>query len=117
MGTLSDACLVLANPTRVPTIEDMRKVASTVVCRNLDHWSTDDQWQVSMPDGEEIEVVAVGGRDRAFVAVATSKRYMRLYSNNGVPQMMFSLTGPIVSLAARDEQLMVVFHQVGCVAG
>eukprot|EP00049_Salpingoeca_infusionum_P026056 m.23438 g.23438 ORF g.23438 m.23438 type:complete len:1084 (-) comp8501_c0_seq2:2108-5359(-) len=110
MGSLSEQVLALAAPSHVPDSNDTRDHPSVLFCRNIKHWSTDETWQTFLPEGEEIEALAVGGGDTAFVAVATSKRYIRLFSANGIPMHVFCVDGPIVAMAAFESKLMMIYH-------
>jgi chromosome transmission fidelity protein 4 len=89
---------------------DERDNPSVLFCRNINHWATDDSWQIFFPEGEEIELVTVGGGETGFVAAATSKQVVRLYTTTGVPKYVFQLDGPVVSMAAKDELLFVAYH-------
>lgn len=51
--------------------------------------------------------MAVGS---SFVAVATNKRFLRVFTIGGVQRHVFSLPGPVVCMSGRDCQLMVVYH-------
>eukprot|EP00051_Salpingoeca_urceolata_P016320 m.215900 g.215900 ORF g.215900 m.215900 type:complete len:1114 (+) comp18647_c1_seq1:271-3612(+) len=110
LGSLGEHTFALAGPSRTPTSEDERDHPSVLFCQNIQHWGNDSSWQIFFPQSEEVEVVAVGGGETGFVAVATNKRYLRLYSNNGTPKHVMCLEGPVVSMAAFDEQLFVVYH-------
>lgn len=46
-----------------------------------------------------------------WVAVATDQRNVRLLSVGGVQMELFSIPGPVVSLAGHHDQLLVVFHR------
>ena len=52
--------------------------------------------------------MAAGSGDGSFVAVATSRQFVRLFSNNGVALDVFSIDGPIVTMAAHENLLMIV---------
>lgn len=117
VGALSENCFVLGGPSRTPDGVDERDNPSVLFCRCINHWATDVSWQIFFPEGEEIEAVAVGGGETGFVAAATNKQMVRLYSTTGVPKFIFSLDGPVVSMAAKDEQLLVVYHQAAIAGG
>lgn len=46
----------------------------------------------------------------SFVAVATDKRFLRLFTMGGVQRDIFSLPGPVVCMSGHRDQLMAVFH-------
>ncbi len=54
----------------------------------------------------------MGGGSTGFVAVFTTKGYLRVYSLNGIPKMMLSIDGPGVSITAKDETIFVAYHNV-----
>jgi chromosome transmission fidelity protein 4 len=117
VGALSETCFVMGGPSRSPNGVDERDNPSVLFCRSINHWATDDSWQIFFPEGEEIEVVAVGGGETGFVAAATNKQMVRLYTTTGIPKFIFTLDGPVVSMAAKDEQLLVVYHQASTAGG
>lgn len=53
------------------------------------------------------QAVATGS---SFVAVATDKRFLRVFTIGGVQRDILSLPGPVVCMSGHKEQLMVVFH-------
>jgi len=109
VAALSDKAFVLGSPSRSPTAEDERDNPSALFCQNVGGWSTDATWQIVFEE-EEVEIVAVGGGMTGFVAAATSKRFLRLYSMSGVARHIICLDGPIVSMSANEEHLMAVYH-------
>eukprot|EP00043_Microstomoeca_roanoka_P017979 m.189568 g.189568 ORF g.189568 m.189568 type:complete len:1080 (+) comp16746_c1_seq1:144-3383(+) len=111
MGALTPQLVALAALSHAPTEDDPRDHPSVLFVRNIGHWSTDESWQLFFPEGEEIECVAVGNGDVSFVAAATSKRYVRIFSNNGVAQHVICLDGPVVTMAAHNTKLMIIYHR------
>eukprot|EP00047_Mylnosiga_fluctuans_P014704 m.40581 g.40581 ORF g.40581 m.40581 type:complete len:1133 (+) comp5621_c0_seq1:33-3431(+) len=103
MGALSDHSLALAAPS---CSDPDHTNPSVLFCRPYDARAADEPWHVYFPEGEEIEALAVGA---AFVAVVTSKRYVRVYSITGTVRMVFSLEGDVVCISAMDENLVVVY--------
>uniref|UniRef100_A0A670HTC5 WD repeat and HMG-box DNA-binding protein 1 n=1 Tax=Podarcis muralis TaxID=64176 RepID=A0A670HTC5_PODMU len=61
-----------------------------------------------MLQNEEIEAVCLG---QGWAACATSTLLLRLFTNGGVQKDIFSLPGPVVSMAGHGEQLLVAFHK------
>ena len=45
-----------------------------------------------------------------WVAVATDKRLVRLFSIGGMQREVIAVPGPVVCLAAHGNQLLVVYH-------
>jgi chromosome transmission fidelity protein 4 len=54
---------------------------STVFYRPFDAWAPQSDWTVTLPKGEEATCIAIGN---TFVAVATSKWLLRIFSFSGI---------------------------------
>lgn len=63
---------------------------------------------MDMPKDEEIEAICLG---QGWAACATTALLVRVFSVGGVQREIFSLPGPVVSMAGHGEQLMVVYHR------
>lgn len=63
------------------------------------------RWTLS--DGEAAQAVAVG---RGWVAVASSRNLLYIYSCAGMPCATFALAGPVLALSGNDALLGVVYH-------
>lgn len=61
-----------------------------------------------MPENEDIEAICLG---QGWAAAATSALLLRLFSIGGVQKEIFSLPGPVVSMAGHGEQLFIVYHR------
>lgn len=61
-----------------------------------------------MPKDEDIEAVCLG---QGWAACATSALLVRVFTVGGVQKEIFSLPGPVVSMAGHGEQLMVIYHR------
>ena len=46
----------------------------------------------------------------SFGAVATDKRFLRVFTIGGVQRHVLSVPGPVVCMSGHKNQLMVVFH-------
>ena len=46
----------------------------------------------------------------SFAAVATNKRFLRVFTIGGVQRHIFSFPGPVVCMSGYRDQLMVVYH-------
>ncbi|XP_071476243.1 WD repeat and HMG-box DNA-binding protein 1-like [Diadema antillarum] len=80
---------------------------SLLMCYHFSSWDNHKEWSTTMPEGENIKALAVG---EGWVAVATDKRLVRLYTTSGIQLQVFSLPGPVVCVAAHGKQLMLAFH-------
>ena len=70
-------------------------------------WAGNSDWLAQLPPGEEPTAVAHGFR---FVAVASSARLVRVFSDTGRPLAMWTARSAVVALAAADDMLAVVEH-------
>jgi len=52
-------------------------------------------------------VICLGGD---WLAAATDQRIVRIFSITGIQLQLFSIAGPVVSMAASDDKLMIVQH-------
>lgn len=58
-----------------------------------------------MPDGENVTGLSIGAD---FVAVATTHRFVRIFTAAGTQRFTFSMNGPLLSMCASDGHLAVV---------
>lgn len=100
MAALSSTALLLACQIQ----DDM---TSKLVCIHFGSWDNSKEWTVEMPAEESIQAVAIGS---SFVAAATNKRFLRVFTIGGVQRHVFSLPGPVVCMSGCYNQLMVVYH-------
>ncbi|ORX57544.1 WD40 repeat-like protein [Hesseltinella vesiculosa] len=78
--------------------------ASILSYRPLSSVSTQKEWSVHLPLGEDVEAVAIN--DNALLAV-TSKGYVRIYSLSGVQTHIFCVQD-VVSVVARSDLALLV---------
>lgn len=82
------------------------------------------EWQYSLPLGENAVVVAVGGiapppdeemgiAGTGTVLVATDKGYIRFLSGSGLQKYLWNLGEEIVSMAAGKDWAMIAYRGVG----
>ncbi|KAK7068626.1 WD repeat and HMG-box DNA binding-domain containing protein 1 [Halocaridina rubra] len=67
-----------------------------------------------MPPEEDILALCLGA---GWVAVATDRRNLRIFSTSGVQRDLLNIPGPIVCLAGFENQLMFIFHSGMGVSG
>ncbi|KAM5235466.1 WD repeat and HMG-box DNA-binding protein 1 [Ctenodactylus gundi] len=84
------------------------ELASKLHCLHFSSWDSSKEWMVDMPASEDIEAVCLG---RGWGAAATSALLLRLFTVGGVQREVFSLPGPVVSMAGHGEQLVIVYHR------
>ncbi|XP_006064929.1 WD repeat and HMG-box DNA-binding protein 1 isoform X1 [Bubalus bubalis] len=88
--------------------ESTDELASKLHCLHLSSWDSSKEWIVDMPPNEDIEAICLG---QGWAAAATSSLLLRLFTIGGVQKEVFSLPGPIVSMAGHGEQLVIVYHR------
>ncbi|XP_029453292.1 WD repeat and HMG-box DNA-binding protein 1 [Rhinatrema bivittatum] len=101
MADLSQEAVLLA-------CESTDELASKLQCLHFSSWDTNKEWTVDMPKDEDIQALCLG---QGWVACATSSLLLRVFTVGGVQKEIISLPGPVVSLAAHGDQLMIVFHR------
>ncbi|KAJ7991022.1 hypothetical protein DPEC_G00292930 [Dallia pectoralis] len=84
------------------------ELASKLQCLHFSSWDTSKEWMVDLPSGEDARALCLG---LGWAAVATSTLMLRLFSIGGVQRELFSLPGPVVSMAGHGEQLLIVYHR------
>lgn len=89
------------------SMRDFPIFCSKLTCMHFSSWDNNKEWSVNMPKEEEIHCVVLG---EGWLAVATSARYVRLFSLAGVQNEMFTIPGPVVCMAAHATQLMLIYH-------
>jgi len=45
-----------------------------------------------------------------WLTAATDQRIIRIFSITGIQLQLFSIAGPVVSMSASDNTLMIVYH-------
>jgi len=45
-----------------------------------------------------------------WLAASTDQRIVRVFSVTGIQLQLFSVAGPVVSMSASDNKLMIVYH-------
>lgn len=81
---------------------------SKLHCIHFGSWDANKEWTVDMPKDEEIEAICLG---QGWAACATTALLVRVFTVGGVQKEIFSLPGPVVSMAGHGEQLMIVYHR------
>ncbi|KAL6444509.1 hypothetical protein ACFW04_001974 [Cataglyphis niger] len=81
---------------------------SKIVVIVLQGWgSGNKEWFLDLPEGEESECLAAGDN---FVAVATSRRNLRIFMIGGTQREILALPGPIVAMNSLGNRLLVAYH-------
>uniref|UniRef100_A0A8B9PAV2 WD repeat and HMG-box DNA-binding protein 1 n=1 Tax=Apteryx owenii TaxID=8824 RepID=A0A8B9PAV2_APTOW len=101
MADLSTEAILLA-------CESTEELASKLHCIHFGSWDANKEWTVDMPEDEDIEAICLG---QGWAACATSALLVRVFTVGGVQKEIFSLPGPVVSMAGHGEQLMIIYHR------
>ncbi|EMP33093.1 WD repeat and HMG-box DNA-binding protein 1 [Chelonia mydas] len=101
MADLSSEAILLA-------CESTEELASKLHCVHFSSWDSNKEWTVDMPKDEDIEAICLG---QGWAACATSAMLTRVFTIGGVQKEIFSLPGPVVSMAGHGEQLVVIYHR------
>lgn len=99
-GSLGPSGLALTS-----SLEDNSR--SVLMYQSFDHFGVNADWMHHLPRNENIELVAVGD---SFVAIVTSKRFLRIFSSGGVQLQILCIPGPPVSLVAQGNLLALFYH-------
>lgn len=103
MAALSNQALLLACPAQ----DDNH---SKIVCVNFASWDTHREWSTNLPNGEEVLAITVG---EYWVAAATSRRILRIFSLAGLQRGMVCIPGPVICLAGFGSKLFMTYHMAG----
>src|SRR5690606_9060494 len=111
MGAMGDDGVAFACPS-IPGSNGVGGTPSTVQYIPFHSWAAKGDWTFSLnlfnsnneeffdaEDSEDILGLAIGS---GFLALATSYQQIRILSDTGRQIFLFSLDGPVVSLAAKD---------------
>ncbi|XP_071835170.1 WD repeat and HMG-box DNA-binding protein 1-like isoform X2 [Apostichopus japonicus] len=81
---------------------------SQIRCQYFASWDTQKEWSISMPKDEIVKALALG---KDFLAVGTNKRHVRIFTLSGIQKDLFCLPGPVVTMAADEQKMIIVYHQ------
>ncbi|KAF4017509.1 hypothetical protein G4228_008997 [Cervus hanglu yarkandensis] len=107
-NTLNYTVADLSHEAVLLACESTDELASKLHCLHLSSWDSSKEWIVDMPPNEDIEAICLG---QGWAAAATSSLLLRLFTIGGVQKEVFSLPGPIVSMAGHGEQLVIIYHR------
>ncbi|XP_071453282.1 WD repeat and HMG-box DNA-binding protein 1 [Hetaerina americana] len=80
---------------------------SKLVCVMMNSWDGSKEWNVDLPEGEEVLAVGAGS---GWAAVATDSYSLRFFTTGGCQREVISIPGQVVCLAGHENQLVIVFH-------
>ncbi|KAL0104850.1 hypothetical protein PUN28_016473 [Cardiocondyla obscurior] len=81
---------------------------SKIVVIALQGWgSGNKEWFLDLPEEEESECLAAGDN---FVAVATSRRNLRIFMIGGTQREILALPGPVIAMNGLGNHLVIAYH-------
>ncbi|KAI8359261.1 hypothetical protein B0O80DRAFT_439828 [Mortierella sp. GBAus27b] len=101
----SMACLGLTGTLFAAAASDSNP--STVFYKTYDSWATKSEWQVYLPEGEDATAIALSAES---AIVATSKGYVRVFSQSGIQTALFCV-GSVIAAAGKDDMVLLIYHQ------
>lgn len=83
-------------------------IRSKLVVIALQGWgSGNKEWFLDLPEGEEGHCIAAGDN---FVALSTSRRYLRIFTVGGTQREIVALPGPVVAMNGFKNNLVLAYH-------
>ncbi|XP_076978695.1 WD repeat and HMG-box DNA-binding protein 1 isoform X2 [Tamandua tetradactyla] len=107
-NTLNYTAADLSHEAVLLACESTDELASKLYCLHFSSWDSSKEWIVDMPPNEDVEAICLG---QGWAAAATSALLLRFLTIGGVQKEVFSLPGPVVSMAGHGEQLFIVYHR------
>jgi len=77
---------------------------------SVNYFSSSDlnkEWSVTLTDNEVITGVAAG---QSWVAVATDKYHLRLFTAGGMQMEVMMMPGPLVTMVGEGDSLLLIYH-------
>jgi chromosome transmission fidelity protein 4 len=102
MADLSTEAVLLANEA-----DEAEAVASKLTCHHFASSDMSKEWSIDMPDKEDIMAICCG---LGWVAAATDRRNLRIFSVGGMQREVIALPGPIVALSGYRNKIAVTVH-------
>ncbi|KAL4692293.1 hypothetical protein H8959_016103 [Pygathrix nigripes] len=107
-NTLNYTIADLSHEAILLACESTDELASKLHCLHFSSWDSSKEWIIDLPQNEDIEAICLG---QGWAAAATSALLLRLFTIGGIQKEVFSLAGPVVSMAGHGEQLFIVYHR------
>ena len=84
---------------------------SQLQCTHFSSWDNLKDWTIELPSKESIKAVAIGD---GWIAMATSKRQVRLFTVGGVQREVISVPGVCVTVCGWGGRMAVVYQTGPC---
>ena len=115
---MSLSLVVICNKTRDPVHQEliiillrMPSICSQLHCVHFGSWDNNKDWSVSLTAKESICSIAVGD---GWIAIATNKQMLRLFSVGGVQREVISVPGHLVTVSGWGGRLAIVYQAGPC---
>ncbi|CEF66235.1 WD repeat and HMG-box DNA-binding protein 1 [Strongyloides ratti] len=106
MGDISNKAVVLASP------RNGKKTPSKLFVKYFSSWDGNSRdWELEFEDSDE-SIVNISLSDN-YIAVATSYKFIRIYTLAGIQLNVFCYNGPLVTMIMNDDVLVVVRYDGG----
>lgn len=69
--------------------------------------SGNKEWSLDLPEDEEGYCIATGNN---FVALASSRRHLRIFTVGGTQREIVALPGPVVAMNGLNNNLVLAYH-------
>ena len=86
-------------------------IYSQLHCVHFGSWDNNKDWSMSLTSKESICSVAIGD---GWIAIATNKQMLRLFSVGGVQREIVSIPGRPITLAGWGGRLAIVYQSGPC---
>lgn len=106
LGDLSDKVIILASRGEREGEDKTRSIIK--VMNFASWWDKNREWSIDLPRREFADCVAAS---LEYCAVATSERYIRMFSHGGAQLKLVSIPGAIITISSNLEQLFYTYHR------
>uniref|UniRef100_A0A0K0EKX7 Mcl1_mid domain-containing protein n=1 Tax=Strongyloides stercoralis TaxID=6248 RepID=A0A0K0EKX7_STRER len=106
MGDISNKAIILASPRH------SKKAPSKLFVKHFSSWDGNSKdWEIEFENSDE-SIVNISLSD-SYIAVATSFKFIRIYTLAGIQLNVFCYNGPLVTMIMNDDVLVVVRYDGG----
>lgn len=84
---------------------------SQLQCVHFSSWDSNKDWAIPLPSKESVTALSLGS---GWIAVATNKQMLRVFSLGGMQRDVISIPGVIVGVAGWGSRLAVIYQEAPC---
>ena len=85
---------------------------SELQCVHFGSWDSHKNWSLSLPSKESVAAIATGN---GWVAAATNKQLLRVFTVGGVQREVISVPGHVITLAGWGPRLAIIYQLAPCI--